>query len=243
LNVIFKIITKVLTVRLIKVADKIIHPTQTAFVPGRHIHEGVVIIHEVLHELKKTHAKGIVLKLDFEKAYDKIHWSFLRNVLRKKGFCERWIDWIILVVETGKVCINIHEEYGEYFRTYKGLRQGDPLSPLLFDTVADALRAMITSARDKGHLQDLVPHLVDGGITHLQYADDTVLFLELNEQSMITMNFLLYCYEAMSGLRINYQKSEIFGPWCGQGRAGKSSGSLQLLNGFFPDEISWCSCV
>ena len=115
----------------------------------------------------------------------------------------------MLAVEIGKVCININGEYGEYFRTFKGLRQGDPLSPLLFNSVADALGTMITAAKDAGHLRGLVPHLIEGGITHLQYADDTVLFLELEEASIATIKFLLYCYEAMSGLKINYEKSEV----------------------------------
>jgi hypothetical protein len=88
LNVIFKIITKVLTNRLMLVADKVIHSTQTAFIPGRNIYEGVVVLEEVIHELHKTNAKGIILKLDFEKAYDKMQWAFLKEVMRLKGFCE-----------------------------------------------------------------------------------------------------------------------------------------------------------
>jgi hypothetical protein len=69
---------------------------------------------------------------------------------------------------------------------------------------------MITTAKESGHLRGLVPHLVDGGLTHLQYADDTLFFLDFSEQSIVTMKFLLYCYEAMSGLKINYEKSELF---------------------------------
>jgi hypothetical protein len=210
LNVIFKIITKVLTNRLTLVADKVIHSAQTAFIPGRNIYEGVVVLEEVIHELHKTKAKGIILKLDFEKAYDKVQWAFLKEVMRLKGFCETWIKWITLAVETGKVCINLNGVNGEFFQTFRGLRQGDPLSPILFNLVGEALGAMINAAKSKRHLSGLVTHLVDGGITHLQYTDDTVLFLNLDDKSIATMKFLLYCYETMSGLKINYQKSEVF---------------------------------
>jgi hypothetical protein len=85
LNVVYKIITKTLTLRLNNIADKIISPTQSAFVLGRYILDGVVVIHEVLHELAKSKQSGIILKLDFEKAYDKVRWYFLEEVLAKKG--------------------------------------------------------------------------------------------------------------------------------------------------------------
>jgi hypothetical protein len=79
-----------------------------------------------LHDLKANKKQGIVIKLDFEKAYDKIHWKFLFEVLQRKGFSEAWILQIEQVVQSGRVCININGENTSFFRTYKGLRQGDP---------------------------------------------------------------------------------------------------------------------
>jgi hypothetical protein len=73
LNVDYKWFTKVLTMRLAKWATKIISLVQTAFIPGRHILEGIVMLHEVLHHLRVQHKQGIILKLDFEKAYDKVN--------------------------------------------------------------------------------------------------------------------------------------------------------------------------
>ena len=84
LNVDYKIFTKALTMRLTPLAEKIISETQTAFLPGRFILEGVIILHEVLHELRTTKRKGTILKLDFEKAYDKVRWSFLYEVFQRK---------------------------------------------------------------------------------------------------------------------------------------------------------------
>jgi hypothetical protein len=77
LNVCFKIFTKVIVNRLSLVVSKVIGPSQSAFLPGRNILEGVVVLHETLHELRRKKQKGIILKLDFEKAYDKVNWAFL----------------------------------------------------------------------------------------------------------------------------------------------------------------------
>lgn len=92
LNVDFKCITKVLTNRLVPVARDIIGKNQTRFVKGRNILDGVVVLHEVLHELRVSKKKGLILKLDFEKAYDRVRWSFLEQVMRGRGFPETWIS-------------------------------------------------------------------------------------------------------------------------------------------------------
>jgi hypothetical protein len=76
------------------VADNIISPTQTAFMKGRNILEGVVILHETIHELHRKNLSGVIFKIDFEKAYDKVRWSFLSQTLRMKGFSTKWISWV-----------------------------------------------------------------------------------------------------------------------------------------------------
>ena len=84
-NVSFKIFTKVIANRLALVASKVIGPSQSAFLPRRYILEGAIVLHETLHELKRKKMDELILKLDFEKAYDKVNWSFLQHVLRMKG--------------------------------------------------------------------------------------------------------------------------------------------------------------
>jgi hypothetical protein len=74
------------------------------------------------------------------------------------------------------------------------LRQGDPLSPLLFNLVSDALATMIDNAKLAGKIKGVVPNLIEGGLTHLQYADDTIIFLNMDDQSIIHTKFLLYCF-------------------------------------------------
>jgi len=127
LNVSFKIFTKVLANRLVAVADKVVRQSQTAFMTGRNILEGVVILHETIHELHRKKMSGIVLKLDFKKAYDKVNWVFVQQALRMKGFSPVWCKWIEEVVSRGNVGVKVNEEIGHNFQTRKGLRQGDPL--------------------------------------------------------------------------------------------------------------------
>jgi hypothetical protein len=122
LNVDYKIFTKVLTNRLVPVAKKIIGTNQTGFIKGRNILEGVVVLHEVLHELHRSKARGLILKIDFEKTYDSLSWDFLGKVMQGKGFPQKWITWVMKTVREGKVCINVNGERSDYFRTFRGLR-------------------------------------------------------------------------------------------------------------------------
>jgi mannosylglycoprotein endo-beta-mannosidase len=92
LNVSFQIFTKVATIRLSSVADHVVRPTQTAFMQGRNILDGVAILQETVHELQSKNLNGVILKIDFEKAYDKVKWSFLQQTLRMKGFSDEWCD-------------------------------------------------------------------------------------------------------------------------------------------------------
>ena len=119
---------------------------------GRKFLEGVVVLHEVLHELKQSKRQGIILKIDFEKAYDRVSWSFLEHTLVGRGFPQKWISWVMQTVKGGQVCVNVNGERSPYFKTFRGLRQGDPLSPLLFDLVAGALGVMLDKVVQKGHI-------------------------------------------------------------------------------------------
>lgn len=177
LNVSFKIFTKVMTNRIALVAQKVIKPSQTVFMAGRNIMEAIVILHETVHERHRKTLDGVILKLDFEKAYDKVKWSFLQQALRMKGFSPIWCKWIDQIVRGGIVGVKLNDDIGHYFQSKKGLRQGDPLSPILFNLVADMLAILIQRAKDNGKFRGVVPHLVEDGLSILKYADDTIIFL------------------------------------------------------------------
>ena len=202
--------TKVATNRINNVVHKVVRPSQTTFMQGRYIIDGVVILHETVHELHKAKLDGIVLKLDFEKAYDKVKWSFLFQTLRMKGFSAKWCSWVESFVKGGSVGIKVNDDLGSFFQTYKGLRQGDPMSPILFNLVVDMLTIFISRAKEEGFISRVVPHLIDDGLSILQYANDTILFLNNDIEQVKNLKLLLCVFEQLSGLKINFHKSEIF---------------------------------
>jgi len=181
-----------------------------------------------------TKKPRVILKLDFEKAYEKVSWPFLEEVMRRKGLDELWIHWINCVVKGGRVCIDLNGERGGFFRSFKGLRQGDPLSPLLFNLVADALSTMLSRASAAGVIQGLVPNLIDGGLTHLQYPNDTVIFLSFSSENLLNIRLILSCYEAMFGMKINFDKSEVFTMGLSEEEQHETVRALNYKLGSFP---------
>jgi retron-type reverse transcriptase len=127
-----------------------------------------------------------------------------------KGFDPIWCDRIKQFVQGGSVGIRVNDVIGHNFQTRKGLRQGDPLSPILFNIVADMLAILIDRAKEVGKVGSLLPHLIDGGISILQYADDTILFLEHDIAKAVNMKLILCIFVQLSCLKINFHKSEIF---------------------------------
>ena len=109
--------------------------------------------------------------------------------------------------------VNVNDEVGPYFQTRKGLRQGDPLSPILFNIVADMLTLFINRAKADNHLGGVVPHPIEGGLSILQYADDIILFLEHNLEYAQNLRTILCAFEQLSGLKINFHKSNFFLLW------------------------------
>jgi len=106
--------------------------------------------------------------------------------------------------------MKVNNNVGRYFQTRKGLWQGDPLSPILFNPVVDMLAIFITRAKEDGQIQGLIPHLVDGSLSILQYADDIILFMEHDLEQAKNMKIILRAFEQLSGLKINFHKSELF---------------------------------
>jgi hypothetical protein len=120
MNKSLKIITKRVNNRLNGVVDDLIDKTQTAFMKKRFIMEEVVVLHEILHEVKKKKMSGVLFKVDFEKAYDNVNWAFLYNIMVKKGFSHKLNDLIFSIISSRKVNIKLNDKLGAYFNTKEG---------------------------------------------------------------------------------------------------------------------------
>jgi hypothetical protein len=163
INVVFKIVSKAFALKLDPISHRVISPNQTAFIKGRFILDGALVLQEIIHELKREKLGGSLLKIDFEKAYDRVNWESLVEVLRAKDFDVGAVHRMLQLVTGGHTAISINGEVGPSFRNKRGLRQGDPLSPLLFNFMVEALSVMLTKACDAGHIAGVAPHLIPEG--------------------------------------------------------------------------------
>ena len=176
---------------------------------GRNITSGILCLHEIIHETKRKKKVGVLFKINFEKAYNKINWKLLFDCLQMRGFDETWCKWIRQVVTGGTVCIKVNDSYSPYIKSHKGVRQGDPLSPILFNFVADCLTRMVLKAQENNLFVGLVDHIIPKGVAILQYEDDTIVCLKHDFEGARNMKMLLYMFEMLAGLKINFSKSEI----------------------------------
>ncbi|KAE8771995.1 hypothetical protein D1007_56071 [Hordeum vulgare] len=158
INVIFCIPAKGYAAnRVTPLAECIAHPNQSVFITDRYILDGVLVFHEVLHEVRAKHHKVVFLKIDFHKAYGTVSWSFLQEVLLRKVFDDRWVARVLQLVSSGQTVVNINGEIGPYFPTLCGVRRGDPISPFLFNMVVYALVPILDKSKAAGHIQGVAP--------------------------------------------------------------------------------------
>ena len=112
-------------------------------------------------------------------------------------------------MSSGTVSVKVNNINGSYFKSGRGVRQGDPLSPFLFNIAADTLAKMISLAQKNNLIKGLVPEYIENGVAVLQYADDTILCIQDDKEQASHLKLLLYFYEAMSGLKVKFSKSEV----------------------------------
>ncbi|KAH9734317.1 reverse transcriptase domain-containing protein [Citrus sinensis] len=211
-NVSYRIVAKTVANRFKQVLHKIISPSQSAFIPNRLITDNIIVGYECLHKIRHCKSKRnglIALKLDVSKAYDRLEWNFLEQTLEKLGFSQQWISLIMRCISSVSFSVLINGAVKGLIKPQRGLRQGCPLSPYLFITCAEAFSSLLQQAEQ----QQLIHGLSFGSnlkISHLLFADDSLVFSRASMADCHNLKMILECYSTTSGQIFNFEKSSFF---------------------------------
>jgi hypothetical protein len=210
---VYKLISKVLANKFKLVLGKIISSSQNAFIGGWQILDSILIVNECLDSRIRSGEAGLLCKLDLEKSYDHVNWDFLLYMLQRCGFGEKWRrDWIDFFIATVRFSILVNSTPFGFFTSSSGLRQGDPLSPLSFVVVMEALSRMLIATMNQGLLIGFSMRFRDNEelvVNHMLFADDTLLFCGDQAEYVQNLQCIFLCFEAASRLKINLGKSEL----------------------------------
>ncbi|CAN1257445.1 Transposon TX1 uncharacterized 149 kDa protein [Linum perenne] len=209
---IYKVISKILMGRMKPLLNEVISPQQCAFIENRQILDAVPIANEAIDSRLRSRKPGLVLKLDIEKAFDHVNWSCLFSALSHMGFGERWINQIKACVTTASFSVLVNGESSGFFRSSRGLRQGDSLSPFLFIVVMEVLSGILHILQEEGRISGFCLNEARGSgvVNHILYADDAIIFSEASGTQLRYVMAALIYFEAISGLKVNLHKSSLF---------------------------------
>ncbi|GJS32135.1 putative reverse transcriptase domain-containing protein [Tanacetum coccineum] len=182
----YKIIAKILANRLVVVLEDLVFDVQSAFVAKRQILDGLFILNELFKWCKMKKKHTMIFKVDFEKAYDSVRWDYLDDVLKRFGFGEKWCDWIQNCLLSSKGSVIVNGSPTKEFQFHRGLKQGDPLSPILFLLIMKSLHISMQRVVDAGLFRGIqVGSSLQ--VSHLFYADDAVFMGHWSEANIDTI--------------------------------------------------------
>ncbi len=204
LNVDYKILSGVLAMRMKGSLDSLISPHQKGFMKGRYIGECTRLIYDLIYELEKRKHPGLIILLDFKRAFDTLQHSFIEKVLKYFNFGDSFRKWISILYNECESRVIQNGYLSESFKVQRGVRQGDPLSPYLF-----ILSVQLLTAAMLDHLHIKGVNINDSEYLISQYADDTDLFLDNDKKSFETVFWLLDKFGECSGLKLNFDKTVV----------------------------------
>jgi len=196
----FKIISKILDDRLEPIANRIISKHQKGFLKGRDIKYCIISASEAINLLNEKAFRGcLALKVDIQKAFDTIDWNYLISNLMAFGFNIRFCSWIRTILESTNLSIRVNGNYVGYFKCYKGVRQGDPLSPLLLCLAEEGLSIGLQKAFQSNQVKYMTSSSRKIVHSHVLYADDIFIFYCGQKKSLVALNYILDKYALASG--------------------------------------------
>ncbi|GJS34885.1 putative RNA-directed DNA polymerase [Tanacetum coccineum] len=179
----YKIIAKILANRLSQVVASVVGDVQMAYIKGRQIIDGPLMVEEIIAWAKKAKKRLMILKVDFEKAFDSLNWSFLFSILEQMGFSAKWRNWIHSCLNSAYASVLVNGSPTKEFKIKRGLRQGDPLSHFLFILAVEALNVVLLEATNN----------------NWSYSNAK------------NLSRILTCFHLASGLKVNFNKSKLYG--------------------------------
>ena len=209
LNCVYKIASSTIANRLKTVLPKLIHEDQTGFIKGRYLGENTRQIYDIMHFAEENNIEGLLLLVDFEKAFDSVSWNFITEVLKFFKFGKSFISWIHLFYKNAKLCINQGGNLSTFYQIERGCRQWDPISPYIFILCAEILAVNI---RNNGNIKGIkVGHTE---FKFSQYADDSSVILDGTSISLNETLKELSRFADISGLNVNFDKTQVV--WIGK---------------------------
>ena len=216
LDVVYKIASGAIANRLKLVLDELIDKDQTGFIKGRFIGENTRLIYAIMSFTEQNDIPGLLVLIDFEKAFDSVSWSFIQKVLKFLNFGPSICRWIETLYNNITSSVIQCGHMSEFFNIGRGCRQGDPLSPYIFILCAEFLAVKI---RHNKNIKGI--HINGTEFKISQYADDTSLFLDGSTESLNQTLWELECFANISGLKINFDKTQVV--WIGSKKFSTSA--------------------
>lgn len=235
INSFTKIIIKILATRLAPHMNDLVSHAQNAFIKRRCIHDNFLYVQRVIQLLHKKKHPALFIKLDISKAFNSVGWQYLLEVLTALGFSIKWRDWISDLWRSSSSKILINGTLSTNIAHAKGLRQGDPLSPLLFILAIDPLQRIIDRAAQSGLLQPVLPRAANLRCSF--YADDAALFANPSSLELKNLQKILVFFGECSGLCVNMSKHRDLPNSFATQRDPDVNTKFPRKNWYFPGEI------
>eukprot|EP00253_Pinus_taeda_P022298 PITA_22298 len=235
-NIGYKVITKVIANRLKRILPKIIPDNQGGLIQGRQLVDNFVLVQEVIHSSLNRKEKGMAVKLDLANAFDRVRHSFMFDFLQKMGFGPSFIKWIRACISEPWIDPLVNGRAADFFKASRGLRQGCPLSPLLFVLQASVLSFYLQRKQQDQELTGLCIARGVKSINHALFADDTILLGATSPHSASKFKEFMEEYCKISGSVLNNAKCHIYS---GNIPASTANSIARCLG--FAISVSWSS--
>ena len=223
LNGSYKFLSSMIAERLKSILPTIINNDQTGFISNRFIGENTRLIYDTIIYTEAEQIPGLLIIVDYAKAFDTIEWNFIDEVFKIFGFGPIFTNWVKLLRNNSRSKIEQNGFFSENISLSRGCRQGDPISPYVFVLCAEILSHVI---REKKDIKGIVVYDKETKLT--QYADDTTIFLGGDKASLCGVMRVLDWFRKISGLAINKDKTSVIKIGALRGRSVSWEGKFGL---------------